>query len=80
MNQLSLNPIDRRAIDRSVRRPAASNVVSFAAARANRRAAPIRPLVCQWRRDPATGALHCAWSLAKGAREPALPVPLRRAS
>ncbi|HYA72598.1 MAG TPA: hypothetical protein VEF36_05535 [Roseiarcus sp.] len=87
MNQLSLNPIDRRVIDLSGRRQAASNVRRFEAARANLRAAPANlraapagPLVCHWRRDPATGALHCVWSVSQGAREPASPVPLRRAS
>jgi len=80
MNQLSLNPIDRRVIDLSVRRQAASNVRRFEAARANLRAALAGPLVCHWRRDPATGALHCVWSVSRGAREPASPVPLRRAS
>ena len=78
MNQLSHFPIDRHAIDLVVSRPAASNVVSFAAARANLRAAA-RPLVCHWRRDPVTGALRCAWTASRGARESTADVPLRRA-
>jgi hypothetical protein len=80
MNQLSLNRIDRNVIDLSVRRHAASNARRFAAARADLRAAPAGSLVCHWRRDPATGALHCVWAVSRGAREPASPVPLRRAS
>ncbi len=80
MNQLSLNPIDRNVIDLAARRQPASNVRRFAAARANLRAAPAGPLVCHWRRDPATGALRCVWTVSQGAREPASPVPLRRAS
>ena len=80
MNQLSLIPIDRHAVDLAARRRAASNVRRFAVARANLRAAPAGPLVCHWRRDPETGALLCVWTVSQGAREPASPVPLRRAS
>ena len=80
MNQLSHFPIDRHAIDPAASRPAASNVVSFAAFRANLRAAVARPLICHWRRDPATGALHCFWTVSRGARAPAGAVPLPRAS
>ena len=80
MNQLSLNPIDRNVIDPAVRRHSGVERASF------RRGArgPARrargPLVCHWRRDPATGALLCVWAVSHGAREPASPVPLRRAS
>ncbi len=80
MNQLSVIPIDRHVIDSVARRQAASNVRRLAAARANPRAAPAGPLVCHWRRDPPTGALLCVWAVSQGAREPASPVPLRRAS
>jgi hypothetical protein len=80
MNQLSLARIDRRVIDLSARRQAASNVRRLAAARADLRAASARPLACHWRLDPATGALLCVWTVSRGAREPASPVPLRRAS
>lgn len=80
MNQLSRFPIDRHAIDPATGRPAASNVVSFAAARANRRAAAARSLVCHWRRDPATGKLQCAWTVSRGTRTPAAHVPLCHAS
>ncbi len=80
MNQLSVSRIDRRVIDLSARRQAALNVRRFDAARANLRAAPAGPLGCHWRRDPATAALHCVWTVSPGAREPASPVPLRRAS
>ena len=79
MNQLSLNPIDRDVVDPTVRRLAASNVRQFDAARARLRVAP----VCHWRRDPATGALVCVWTVSprsSRARGPASPVPLRRAS
>ena len=40
MNQLSLNPIDRRAIDLAAVRQAASNVRRLASTRANLRATP----------------------------------------
>jgi hypothetical protein len=80
MNQLSLNPIDRRAIDLAAVRQAASNVRRLASTRANLRATPTRALVCHWRRDPATRALLAVWTVSQGAREPAAPVPLRRAS
>ena len=80
MNQLSVIRIDRRVIDLSVRRQTASNVRRLAAARGNLRAASTGPLVRHWRRDPATGALLCVWTVSQGAREPASPVPLRRAS
>ncbi|MFZ1963935.1 MAG: hypothetical protein WAU78_10820 [Roseiarcus sp.] len=80
MNQLSLIRIDRRVIDLSARRQAASNGRRLAAARADLRAASAGPLVRRWRRDPATGALLCVWAVSRGAREPASPVPLRRAS
>jgi hypothetical protein len=80
MNQLSQIRIDRRVIDLSSRRLAASSLRRPAAARANPRAAPAGPIACQWRRDPATGALLCVWTVCQGAREPASPVPLRRAS
>ncbi len=79
MNQLSLNPIDRRVVDLAGREAAAS-VRRFAATRANRRVAPAGSLVCRWRRDPATRTLVCVWSVSHSAREPAAPVPLRRAS
>jgi hypothetical protein len=80
MNQLSLIRVDRHVIDLSARRQAASSVFRLAAARANPRAASASPLVCHWRRDPATGALFCVWTVRQRAREPASPVPLRRAS
>lgn len=80
MNQLSHFPIDRHAIGLATGRSAASNVVSLAAVRAELRAAAARPLVCHWRRDPATGALHCAWTVSRGARAPVGDVPLPRAS
>ena len=80
MNQLSLIEIDPRVIDLSVRRQAASNGRRLAAARANLRPASAGPLVRHWRRDPATGALLCVWTVSRVAREPASPVPLRRAS
>jgi hypothetical protein len=80
MNQLSVNRIGRRAIALSVSRPAASNVRRFATARGNLRAAPIGTLVCHWRRDSATRALLAVWTVSQSGREPAAPVPLRRAS
>jgi hypothetical protein len=80
MNQLSLNPIDRRAIDLAAVRQAASNVRRLASTRANLRATPTSALVCHWRRDPATRALLAVWTVSQGARELAAPVPLRRAS
>jgi len=80
MNQLSVIQNDRHAIDFTAVRPAASNVRRLATARANLRAAPIGLLACHWRRDPETGALLCVWTVSQGAREPASPVPLRRAS
>ena len=39
MNQLPVNPIDRNAVDRTVRR----------------RRESARALICRWRRDPVTG-------------------------
>jgi len=54
MNQLSLVRIDRHVIDLAARRQATSNVRRLAAARANLRAAPADPLVCRWRREPAS--------------------------
>ncbi len=80
MNQLSQIRIDRHVIDLSARRQAASNLRRLATTRANLRAAPAGPLACHWRPDPATGALLCVWTVSRGAREPASPVPLRRAS
>jgi hypothetical protein len=80
VNQLSVNRIDRRVIDFTAAREVASSVRRLATARANLRAAPIGTLVCHWRRDPATGMLRCVWAVSQGAREPASPVPLRRAS
>ncbi len=80
MNQLSLIQIDPRAIDLSARRQAASNGRRLAAARANLRAASTGPMVRHWRRDPPTGTLLCVWTVSHGGREPASPVPLRRAS
>jgi hypothetical protein len=80
MNQLSVIPIDRHVVDLAARRQAASNARRPAAARANLRAIPARALVCHWRRDPRTAALRCVWAVSQGAREPASPVPLRRAS
>ena len=46
MNQLPVNPIDRNAVDRTVRR----------------RRESARALICRWRRDPVTGALSCFWT------------------
>ena len=80
MNQLSRIQIDRRVIDLTVRRQAASNVRRLAATRANLRAAQASRLVCHWRPDLATGALLSVWTASQGAHEPASPVPLRRAS
>jgi hypothetical protein len=80
MNQLSANQIDRRVIDLGVRRQAASNLRRLAASRVNLRAAAAGPIACRWRRDSETGALLCVWTVSPGAREPASPVPLRRAS
>lgn len=80
MNQLSVNRIDRRVIDLSVSCLAASNGRRFASTRENLRAAPVGTLVCHWRRDPATRALLAVWNVSQGVREPAAPVPLRRAS
>ena len=80
MNQLSLIRVDRRVIDLSARCLAASNGRCLAVALANLRAASAGPLVRHWRRDPATGALLRVWTVSQGAREPASPVPLRRAS
>ncbi len=80
MNQLSHNPIDRDVVDLSASRRTAPDVRRFVAVRANLRAAPAGPLACRWRRDSVTGALLCVWSVYRGAREPAAPVPLRRAS
>jgi len=80
MNQLSRIQIDPRVVDLSARRPAASNRRRLAAARADLRAASAGSLVRQWRRDPATGGLLCVWTVSQGGREPAAPVPLRRAS
>ncbi len=74
MNQLSREPIDRVAIE-GAGRQAAPKQRRFAAAGAEPRAAPVRPLACRWRRDPVTGALICAWAVYRGAREPAAPVP-----
>ena len=76
MNQLSLVRTDRHVIDLAARRQATSNVRRLAAARAKLRAA----LVCRWRRDPATEAMLCVWTVSRGAREPASPVHLRLAS
>jgi hypothetical protein len=78
MNQLSRKPIDRTVIDLPIAHPAASNARRLVAAPANPRATPNGPLVCHWRRDPATGTLACVWTVSHGAREPASPVPLRR--
>jgi hypothetical protein len=78
MNQLSTKPIDRIVIDLSVARAAPANARRPILARAHPRAAPTGRLVCHWRRDPATGALTCVWTVSHGAREPASPVPLRR--
>jgi hypothetical protein len=80
MNQLSVIPIDRHVIDLAAGRRAASNLRRLASARAKLRAVPARALVCHWRRDPPAGALVCVWAVSQGAREPASPVPLRRAS
>ena len=80
MNQLSLIPIDRHVVDLIARRQVASNVRCLAVARANLRAAPSGRLACHWRPDPSTGALLCVWTVRQRAREPASPVPLRRAS
>lgn len=80
MNQLSVIQNDRHAIDFTATRQVALNVRRLATARVNLRAAPAGPLACHWRRDPATGALFCVWTVSQGAREPASPVPLRRAS
>jgi hypothetical protein len=79
MNQLSLIPSDRHAIDLSARRQASSGVRRLATARANLRVGSLRPLACHWRRDAATGALLCVWAVCQGGREPASTVPLRRA-
>jgi hypothetical protein len=80
MNQLSVIQIDRRVIDLTARRRVASNVRRFAGARGNLPAAPAAFLACHWRRNPETEALLCVWAVSQGAREPASPVPLRRAS
>jgi hypothetical protein len=64
MNQLSLDPVGRNVVDLAARR--------------RRNAAGA--LVCRWRRDASTGALCCFWTVSRGSREPASPVPLRRAS
>jgi hypothetical protein len=80
MNQLSVNRVDRWVSDLSKGRQAASNVRRLATAGANRRVAPAGQLVCHWRRDSASRALLCVWTVSLGAREPAAPVPLCRAS
>jgi hypothetical protein len=36
--------------------------------------------VCAWIDDPATGAISCVWTTRRAAREPASPIPLRRAA
>jgi hypothetical protein len=64
MNQLPVNPIDRNAVDRSVRR----------------RRESARALICRWRRDAVTGALSSFWTPRGALRESASAVPLRRAS
>jgi hypothetical protein len=79
VKELSLNAIDRNVIDLSVSGRKAPGARRIAAARADLRAMPAGGVVCRWRRDPATGALVCVWSASRGGREPAPPVPLRRA-
>ena len=64
MKQLPVNPIDRNAVDRTVRR----------------RRESASALICRWRRDPTTGALSCFWTTRGASRESATAVPLRRAS
>jgi hypothetical protein len=64
MNQLPVNPIDRNAVDRTVRRPRES----------------ARALICRWRRDPMTSPPSCFWITGGALRESASAVPLRRAS
>jgi hypothetical protein len=64
MNQLSIDLVGRNGVDLPARR----------------RRNPAAALVCRWRRDASTGALCCFWTVSRGSREPAAPVPLRRAS
>ncbi|HXZ17235.1 MAG TPA: hypothetical protein VEH77_14930 [Roseiarcus sp.] len=64
MNKLSRNRVDHVVVELSARGRGRSTDA----------------LVCRWRRDASTGALICAWGRAGLAREPASPVPLRRAS
>ena len=54
MNQSSVIPIDRKAVDRTVRR----------------RRKSARALICRWRRDPVTGALSCFWTAAAPCANP----------
>lgn len=76
MNQLSLIAVGR-VTDHSGRSGA---LTDFAVARARLRAARASGPACHWRRDPATGALHCTWTFSRGGHEPASPVPLCLAS